>query len=129
MTNRSVVTKELANLFRVFSHPHRIQIIEELRNGEHDVNELEAELGVSHSRVSQQLSVLRAHKLVKVRRDGRHVYYSLAQPEMADWILKGLDFIMQQIERGNDMRVAVEEVKHLWKVEVDESKPYQEEEK
>ena len=109
-----MVTQELANLFRVFSHPHRIQIIEELRNGEHDVNALEEALGISHSRVSQQLAMLRAHRLVKVRRDGRHVYYSLLQPELARWILDGLDFIMQRLEQRNELRTAVEEVRHMW---------------
>ncbi len=117
MPTRAVVTEELANLFRVFSHPHRIQIIEELRSGEHDVNELEEVLGISHSRVSQQLSSLRAHQLVKVRKEGRHVYYSLSQPDLAGWILEGLEFIVQRLEQRHELRSAVEEVRHLWQGE------------
>ena len=114
MPTRNLVTQELANLFRVFSHPHRIQIIEELRDGEHDVNELEEALQISHSRVSQQLATLRAHKLVKMRREGRHVFYSLSQPDLAKWILDGLDFIMQRLDQRNEIRAAVEEVRDLW---------------
>ena len=123
MPGRAVVTQELANLFRVFSHPHRIQIIEELRNGEHDVNALEEALGISHSRVSQQLATLRAHRLVKVRREGRHVYYSLLQPEIARWLSQGLDFLMQRLEQRNQLRDAVEEVRHLWQ---DDEEPAEE---
>ncbi|MCP6768773.1 metalloregulator ArsR/SmtB family transcription factor, partial [Klebsiella pneumoniae] len=67
MPHRDLVTKELAELLGVLAHPHRIRIIEELRDGEHDVNSLQQVLGISHSGVSQHLMVLRASRLVSVR--------------------------------------------------------------
>ena len=92
MPHRVLVTKELAALFAVFAHPHRIRLIEELRDGECDVKSLQHALGISHSGVSQHLMVLRAHRLVCERREGRHVLYGLRQPGMASWLLEATEF-------------------------------------
>lgn len=114
MPARELVTKELASLLSVFSHPHRIRIVEELREGEHDVNGLQKILQVSHSRVSQHLSQLRSHKLVSERRQGRHHHYSLAKTELASWLLQGLDFIESEMSNVDEIHSACEEVKSLW---------------
>jgi len=114
MPARAVATKELANLFGVLSHPQRVRIIEELRDEEHDVNFLADALGVRHSRVSQHLSQLRSHRLVKMRRDGRHVYYRLANPEIAVWLLQGLRFIEAELLREDDIHAAVEKARAVW---------------
>ncbi|MDF1666036.1 MAG: metalloregulator ArsR/SmtB family transcription factor [Planctomycetota bacterium] len=114
MPARELVTKELASLLGVFSHPHRIRIVEELRQGEHDVNALQAILQVSHSRVSQHLSQLRSHKLVSERRQGRHHHYSLAKGELATWLLQGLDFIEAEMANVDEIHNACKEVKSLW---------------
>ena len=71
MPERTLVTKELAQLLGVLSHPHRIRIVEELRAGECDVKSLQELLGISHAGVSQHLALLRAHRLVEERREGR----------------------------------------------------------
>jgi len=93
MPSRLVVAKELANIFKVIAHLDRIRLIEELRSDEKDVNTLAENLGLSGPRVSQHLSLLRAHRIVEERRDGRHHYYRLIQPEIASWIVDGLGFI------------------------------------
>ncbi|MDF1661007.1 MAG: metalloregulator ArsR/SmtB family transcription factor [Planctomycetota bacterium] len=117
MPARDLVTKELASLLGVFSHPHRIRIVEELRSGEHDVNALQELLQISHSRVSQHLSQLRSHKLVSERREGRHHYYSLAKPELATWLLQGLNFIEAEMSNVDEIHNACEEVRGLWTTE------------
>lgn len=114
MPARHVVAKELAKLFSVFSHPDRIRIVEELRDGERDVNSLQAALGVTHSRTSQNLSVLRAHRIVTERRDGRHVYYRLTQPLMAEWVSSALAFIENEVHEAGSRLTAIEEVRQLW---------------
>ena len=86
MPARNIVAKALADLFSVFAHRDRVRIVEELRSGEKDVNALQAILGVTHSRTSQNLSVLRMNRIVAERREGRHVYYRLVQPEIAAWM-------------------------------------------
>lgn len=114
MPARELVTKELASLLSVFSHPHRIRIVEELRQGELDVNALQKILQVSHSRVSQHLSQLRAHKLVSERREGRHHHYSLAKEELATWLLEGLNFIEAEMSNADEIHNACQEVRDLW---------------
>ena len=93
MPTRLLVAKELAEIFKIIAHPDRVRIIEELKVGEKDVKTLVDALELPGPRVSQHLSLLRAHRLVEERREGRHHYYQLIQPEIADWIVEGIDFI------------------------------------
>src|SRR5258707_17928 len=112
-----LVTKELADLLGVLAHPHRIRIIEELRETERDVNTLQTALGISHSGVSQHLSVLRAHRLVAERREGRHVYYHLRQPKLARWLVDGIEFVAGTQEVAEDVRQAIETLRARWATE------------
>ena len=112
-----LVTKELADLLGVLAHPHRIRIIEELRETERDVNSLQAALGISHSGVSQHLSVLRAHRLVAERREGRHVYYHLRHPKLARWLVEGIEFVAGTQEVAEDVRQAIESMRARWTAE------------
>lgn len=114
MPHRALVTKELAELLGVLSHPHRIQIIEELRDKEFDVNALQAALGISHSGVSQHLMVLRAHRLVAERRAGRHVYYQLRQPDLAQWLLRATQFLERETVQANTLRKAINKTRRDW---------------
>lgn len=114
MPARHLVAKELSKLLSVLSHPHRIRIVEELRHEERDVNFLEDVLGISHARVSQHLALMRSHRLVLERRQGRRVFYRLFQPDLAAWLIQGLQFIEGEIEATQDMQEAVKQVKELW---------------
>lgn len=114
MPARLLVTKELSKLLSVLSHPHRIRIVEELRHEERDVNFLEEILEISHARVSQHLALMRSHRLVSERRQGRRVFYSLAQPEIASWLMEGLQFIERDIMATQDIHEAVQQVKAMW---------------
>lgn len=93
MASRSIVAKELAVLFKIISHPDRLRLVEELRSGGLDVNTLGESLDIPPARVSQHLRLMRAHRLVDETRDGRRHLYKLRQPEIAHWIVGGLDFI------------------------------------
>ena len=114
MPHRSHTSKELGKLLSVISHPHRIRIIEELRDSERDVNSLQAALGLAHSAVSQHLSLLRSHRLVEERKEGRHVFYRLSQPAIAQWLLTGLDFLESSISQAAELRSAIEETRTDW---------------
>ncbi|MBL8217350.1 MAG: winged helix-turn-helix transcriptional regulator [Bryobacterales bacterium] len=114
MPARSAVSKELAKLLGVLSHPHRIRIIEELRDNERDVNSLQGLLGVAHSGVSQHLAILRSHRLVAERREGRHVFYHLSQPKLAGWLLDALQFLEISRTEAEEFRAALEETRSLW---------------
>ena len=71
-----------AELFKALGHPVRIRILEILRNGEQTVSDLQRELGIEMSSVSQQLAVLRAHRLVAARRAGTSGYYQVVDPQV-----------------------------------------------
>lgn len=67
----------LANTFSALGDPTRVRILDVLSHGELCVCDLAAVLGLSQSGVSHQLRLLRGMRLVRPRRDGRVVFYSL----------------------------------------------------
>ena len=71
-----------AEFFRALGHPARLRILELLRAGERTVSELQVELAIEASSVSQQLAVLRAKNIVNTRRVGTSVYYSVRDPQI-----------------------------------------------
>lgn len=114
MSFQEVVTQELAKLLGVLSHHDRIFIIEELYKGEKEVKALQQKLGISHSRVSQHLSLLRSHKIVVERRRGRNVLYRLVNPELSVWLLDALKFIEFRLQQTDEIRSAVESARNAW---------------
>jgi DNA-binding transcriptional ArsR family regulator len=114
MPHRLLVTKELADFLGVLAHPHRIRIIEELRGSERDVNSLQDALAISHSGVSQHLMVLRSHRLVSERREGRHVFYHLRQPEIASWLMEATRFLEQESAAAAELRRAIGKTRKNW---------------
>jgi DNA-binding transcriptional ArsR family regulator len=93
MPSRLIVSRELAELFKLLAHPDRLRLVEELRGGERDVSTIAAALMLPATRISQHLALLKAVRLVEERRDGRTHYYHLVHPQMAGWILDALPFI------------------------------------
>ena len=69
---------EQARLFKALIHPARLEILDILRNGEQCVCHLEAYFGYRQAYISQQLIVLREASLVNIRRDGKNIYYQIA---------------------------------------------------
>ncbi|SFG32372.1 transcriptional regulator, ArsR family [Roseobacter denitrificans OCh 114] len=69
---------EAANFLKAISHEGRLMILCHLASGEKSVTELETLLSARQAAVSQQLSRLRLEGLVTPRRDGKTIYYSLA---------------------------------------------------
>lgn len=69
-------------LLKAMSHENRLLILCLLSDGEKPVTELEQTLGMRQPAVSQQLARLRSDKLVRTRREGKAIYYSLASDEV-----------------------------------------------
>lgn len=115
MPSRTLIAKELAEIFKMLANADRVRLIEELRGGELDVNTLAGRLDLPGPRVSQHLSLLRAHRFVEERRDGRHHYYHLTQPEIADWIINGLDFV--EARSGGVPKSKIKAARRLWQNE------------
>lgn len=74
--------EEAASCLRALSNPSRLLLLCQLVEGAKCVGEMEQALGLSQAYVSQQLARLRAEGLVSAERDGRTVYYSLADPRV-----------------------------------------------
>lgn len=72
-----------AEIFRVLSNPLRHEIFHRLTEREMTVTELVEACGAKKSNVSQHLSLLAAYRLVNSRKEGKHAYFSVAYPELA----------------------------------------------
>ena len=79
-----------AQLFRAMGDSPRLRILELLKNGERCVTEIVAAVNDKFSTVSQRLRVLRGEGLIARRRDGNHIYYSLADRHVVDLIANAL---------------------------------------
>lgn len=115
MPSRNLLARELSVMLKAIAHPDRIRIIEELKAGALDVSALSARLGVTSTRISQHLALLKAHRLVEERRDGRHHHYSLAERDMAEWILDGAPFIERRIASDIAAQQMIAAAKRLWR--------------
>ena len=83
----------LSEFFKVFADSTRIKILFVLRDGEQCVNDIAAGLEMSQSSISHQLRVLKQSRLVKFRRDGKTIYYSLADDHVVYILCQGLEHI------------------------------------
>ena len=74
--------RRAAPLLKAMSNPARLVILCQLAEGERSVGELEDEVGLSQSGISQHLAILRREHVVATRRDKQTVYYSLASADV-----------------------------------------------
>jgi DNA-binding transcriptional ArsR family regulator len=86
----------LADLFKVFGDSTRIRIICALLNAEMCVCDIAALLGMTKSAISHQLRALRQTKLVKHRRSGKVVYYSLDDAHVGTIFDQGLVHVCEK---------------------------------
>ena len=89
------VMQELADFYKVFGDPTRIKILCALFQSESCVCCLAEAVGMSQSAVSHQLRVLKQMKLVKNRREGKTVYYSLADAHIQSILNQGMEHIAE----------------------------------
>jgi len=72
---------EATALLRALANEDRLMLLCQLSQGEQAVGELEALLDIRQPTLSQQLGVLRTQGLVETRRDGKRIYYCVADPD------------------------------------------------
>lgn len=82
---------QMAELFRALGDTSRIQIIAALTTNDMNVGELAELVNISDSAVSHHLRHLRQMKLVRTRKEGRHVFYSLDDDHVRDLFRCGLE--------------------------------------
>lgn len=84
---------DLAELFKVFGDSTRIRILYALFESELCVGDIAQLLGLSQTAVSHQLRVLKSNKLVKFRREGKTVFYSLADDHVCLILNQGMEHV------------------------------------
>ena len=84
---------DLSELFKVFGDSTRIRILFVLFEAEVCVCDLAKVLNMTQSAISHQLRILKQNKLVKSRREGKSIFYSLADGHVRTIISQGLDHI------------------------------------
>ena len=117
MPSRSLLARELAALLKVIAHADRVRIIEELRPAALEVSALSERLALPATRVSQHLALLKAHRLVEERREGRYHHYSLAEPALAEWLLDGARFLEQRAKSELAARNVIETATRMWRAD------------
>lgn len=86
---------DLAELFKIFGDSTRVKILYALLEGELCVCDIAKLMEVTQSAVSHQLRVLKGSKLVKFRREGKTVYYSLADQHVSRILSQGMEHISE----------------------------------
>lgn len=88
------IQERIAELFKGFSDTTRVQILSMLVDGERCVGDIAQGIALSQSAVSHQLRILKQMHLVKYRRDGKNIWYSLADDHVLTILQMGLEHIM-----------------------------------
>ena len=84
---------DVAELFRALSDTSRVRLMAALIDGEMNVGALAEAAGISESAVSHHLRSLRQLRLVRARKEGRQVFYTLDDQHIADLFLRGVAHI------------------------------------
>ncbi|HET7839578.1 MAG TPA: metalloregulator ArsR/SmtB family transcription factor [Rectinemataceae bacterium] len=99
-TPSAPLVAELGSLFKVFADETRLKILSALAAEELCVCDLSSVLGASQSAVSHQLAVLRAARLVRHRREGKVVFYSLGDDHVGRILAIGLEHAGERFAQG-----------------------------
>ncbi|MCR5590706.1 MAG: metalloregulator ArsR/SmtB family transcription factor [Lachnospiraceae bacterium] len=91
----------LAELFKVFGDSSRIRILYKLLENEYCVQDLADDLDMTQSAVSHQLKILKMSKLVKNRRDGRQIFYSLADDHVSTILSMGMEHLQEGLSHDH----------------------------
>jgi ArsR family transcriptional regulator len=86
----------LAETFRLLGDPTRVRILDALAGGPLCVHEISDRVGISESAVSHQLRLMRTLRIVKGRREGRCVYYTLDDQHVLDLFQQGLRHVIEE---------------------------------
>lgn len=87
--------EQIADLFKGFADPTRVQILSLLIHGEMCVSGIAEAIDLSQSAVSHQLRMLKQMHLIKYRREGKNILYSLADDHVLTILQMGLEHVME----------------------------------
>ena len=105
LENREALSSVTARFFKGLGDPLRLQILEIIHDGEKSVGEIVEYLRLPQNQVSMHLGCLRWCGYVTTRREGRHIFYSLADPRVMEIVR-----IAQEFLRGSEVYLTTCEV-------------------
>lgn len=88
----------MADLLSALAHPVRLKILSLLQQEDHCVCEMVGELGLPQSLVSQHLTILRRNGLVKAKRLGNRIYYSLSDKRLGELLNIAKEIVAQRLK-------------------------------
>jgi DNA-binding transcriptional ArsR family regulator len=94
--------RKASDLLKALSHETRLLILCLLSEGEKSVSELEELVALPQAAVSQQLARLRFDRLVRTRREGRMIYYSMADAEVAGVVESLYNLFCKPVRQGRN---------------------------
>ncbi len=97
------VYKLHADVCRVLGSVSRIKIIEALREGERSVGELSETLGLRQANVSQHLAVMRNKGVLKTRKVGTSIYYSVSNPKIVQACELMRQVLLEQLKENEKL--------------------------
>lgn len=89
------ISEQIAELFKAFGDTTRVQILTLLAEQERCVNDIAQVIGLSQSAVSHQLRFLKQMHLIKYRREGKNLLYSLADDHVRTILQMGLEHVLE----------------------------------
>lgn len=89
------ILEQIAELFKGFSDSTRVQILSLLQEKERCVGEIAEAVEISQSAISHQLRLLKQMHLIKFRREGKNILYSLADDHVRTILEMGLEHVME----------------------------------
>jgi DNA-binding transcriptional ArsR family regulator len=92
-----------AQFFKTLGHPARIRVLEVLAGGPRSVSELQPDVGLEASHLSQQLSVLRKAGIVRAERQGSSQVYSVTDPQIFELLSVAKQLIITSLSGTEDM--------------------------
>jgi ArsR family transcriptional regulator len=92
-----------AEVCKTIASPKRLEIIHALKNGEKTVTDLVSILGVPKANVSQHLAVMRHKGVLKARREGVNIYYSISNPKVIKACMLMKEVLTEQMRERNKL--------------------------
>ena len=92
-----------AEISKTMANPLRLAILYSLKNGEKTVNELAELVGVSQSNVSQHLALMRQRQIVKTRKAGVSIYYSVSSPKISQACDMIREVLLEQLRQRHEL--------------------------
>ncbi|MGH9135283.1 MAG: ArsR/SmtB family transcription factor [Ilumatobacteraceae bacterium] len=97
-----------AELFKALGHPARVRALEVLAEGERSVGDLQPDVGIELSHLSQQLAVLRRAGLVATRKEGPTVIYSVRDPLLVELLAVARRLLISSLSESVEVLAGLE---------------------